>query len=207
MPEKYVEEKDEPSESAWVDEDVDMVNHNASSKRGGLMLSNKNDATDPKVTNIQIAQHQVRQTSPTKPELVKKPAAKYAPNRYPTPLRKQASEFVKQKIPTQIHEDSMMDVSIPAETDKGNDTVVAAVDDGEKDKRIRELEEENLMLKDMLRYTILQIQDRQHRDDQRNLARQSYVEQDPYFMFELFKHKAVARSIVQRLENDPFTNE
>ena len=109
----------------------------------------------------------------------------------------------------------MMDVSIPAETDRGNDTVVAAADDGEKDKRIKELEEENLMLKDMLRYTIFQIQDRQHRDDQRNLARQSYVEQDPYFMFDLFKHKAVARSIVQRptvtrnekVKKDPFADE
>ena len=52
MPEKYVQEKDEASESAWDDQDVDMVNHNASSRRGGLMISNKDDATNPKVTNI-----------------------------------------------------------------------------------------------------------------------------------------------------------
>lgn len=52
MPEKYVEEEDEESEAAWDEGDIDMVNHNPSSKRGGLMLSNKDDAINPKVTNI-----------------------------------------------------------------------------------------------------------------------------------------------------------
>ena len=50
----------------------------------------------------------------------------------------------------------MMDVSIPAETE-GNNTNMVVIDEEEKNRRIGELEEENLVLKEMLRYTILQI--------------------------------------------------
>lgn len=50
----------------------------------------------------------------------------------------------------------MMDVSIPAETE-GNNTRMVVIDEEEKNRRIGELEEENLVLKEMLRYTILQI--------------------------------------------------
>jgi hypothetical protein len=48
-------------------------------------------------------------------EKKKSPGTKYEPNRYPTPIRKQASPFIPQKRPQQI-EDISLDDSIPDET-------------------------------------------------------------------------------------------